>query len=329
MAEFFELILSGFAGSTDGISAALAALSHAVFEFKDKLSKPMLDMLMENMNVLLASNVRDIVSSVFGFLKVLFSRLVGFELGPHVPRLVASISGMEDNFRRFFRVKIRELFAVLIRKFRYAMIVDLVPGDNQKLINNIRKTQDREKRQKKEKRTGKRSGGDAEEEWQEKKSRVESVGGRSRAETVNDILDELASSDEETEGKKPKVKRPSVYITEENEEEIVDFTHPNASQKISGKFNGQIFLFWEDFFNRFLFSSLFPSFFSFKFCQGLYFIYWKSEQWNFEGLLNLMQSSHQSCFLWKRIVVWVSVWFLDFLNFFFWFFFFWFFFSVF
>ena len=98
--------LSSFSAALPALPTAslppLAALSHAVFEFKDKLSKPMLDMLMENMNVLLASNVRDIVSSVFGFLKVLFSRLVGFELGPHVPRLVASISSMEDNFRRFF-----------------------------------------------------------------------------------------------------------------------------------------------------------------------------------------------------------------------------------
>ncbi|OWA52836.1 RRP12-like protein [Hypsibius exemplaris] len=244
VAEYFELMLSGLAGTPDGVAASIVALSHAVYEFRDKLRKPMVDMLMDNMNVLLASNTRDIVTAIFGFFKVIFSRMADFELGPHVARLVKSVSGMEENFRRHFRVKIRDLFTVLIRKFGYTMIVELVPESDHKLINNIRKTQEREKRQKKEKRNDKKSiagdgGGDGGEEDVDRKSRAgaASIGGRSRAETINDILDELASSDEDggtaDDKRREKKKKGNVYITEEDDEEIVDFTDPRASQKIS------------------------------------------------------------------------------------------------
>lgn len=226
VAEYFELLLSGFAGSPEGIAASVLAISHAVHEFHERISKELLDMLMDNMNLLLASNIREIVQNVFGFFKVMLSNFADVQLGCHVAKMVQNISALNENFRRHFRCKIKDLFTMLIRKFGYSMIVGLVPEDDLKLLNNIRKTEDRKKRQKKEKREIKDDS---------KKQKKDSISGQSRAETVNDILDELASSDEEPEAEEKKSKKKStVYIAEDNDEEIVDFTDPKASQKISG-----------------------------------------------------------------------------------------------
>lgn len=227
ISEYFELLLSGFAGSTEAISASMLAISHAVHEFHNSIPKELLEILMQNVILLLGSNVREIIQSVFGFLKVILSSFTDVQVGSHIPKLIKGISGLNDNLRRHFRTKIKDLFTGLIRKFGYAMIIDLVPEDDAKLLQNIRKTEDRKKRQKKEKR---------EIMSEERKSRRGSVSGQSRAETVNDILDELASTDEEPEVQDKHIKKSKVYIADDNEEDIVDFTDPKASQKISGMF---------------------------------------------------------------------------------------------
>ncbi|GAU93128.1 hypothetical protein RvY_05114 [Ramazzottius varieornatus] len=230
-AEYFEMILSGFVGSPDAIAASLLALTQAAYEFKAKLSKDLVNMLLENMSYLLKSETQAILQNVFGFLKVVFSQLSDFELGPYLPKLIQDMSEMKDSLRRSCRNKIRDLLTVLIRKFGFGVVNELVPEDDRKLISSIRKTEDRKKRQKEERKQAKKSGKD---DSDRRSQSGRSEGGFSRAETVHDILDELASTDEEMEEeeKKPKSKKSKVYIAEDDEGQIIDFKDPKAAQKI-------------------------------------------------------------------------------------------------
>ncbi|XP_055342940.1 LOW QUALITY PROTEIN: RRP12-like protein [Paramacrobiotus metropolitanus] len=225
IAVFFELLLSGFAGTPEGISASLLALSHAVHEFKEKIRKNLIKMLMANSTILLGSTIREVVQTVIGFVKTMISVFDDVEIGPHVAKLIQAVSSMNDNLRRHVRIKIKDLFASLIRKFGYSMIIELVPEDDQKLLSNVRKSEDRKKRKKLEKREIK----------DDRKSTTGSISARSRAETVGDILDELASSDdEEPESENVKKRKKSaVFIAEDAEDDIVDFTDRKAAQKIT------------------------------------------------------------------------------------------------
>ena len=56
---------------------------------------------------------------------------------------------MKDDNRHHFRFKAKEVFERLIRKFGYETVRRLVPESHHKIINNIRKTTERAKRQKK------------------------------------------------------------------------------------------------------------------------------------------------------------------------------------
>jgi ribosomal RNA-processing protein 12 len=121
----------------------------------DDVSGALLDVLMDQADLLLASKSREVVQAALGFVKVLLSAFKDVELAKYLKNLVSSLVSMKEDNRHHFRFKAKELFERLIRKFGFVTVEKMVPASHSKLLHNIRKTQERLKRQRKAKETSK------------------------------------------------------------------------------------------------------------------------------------------------------------------------------
>ncbi|KAM7284320.1 hypothetical protein ISCGN_001414, partial [Ixodes scapularis] len=55
---------------------------------------------------------------------------------------------ISGDIQKHFRIKLRNIFVKLIRKFGYETIVGMLPETHRKLVSNIRKVEERKKRRK-------------------------------------------------------------------------------------------------------------------------------------------------------------------------------------
>lgn len=149
LGEYFTMVTAGLAGTTAHmIGATVGALSRIFFEFKEELPVEITSELLQTINVLVASNNREIVKAAVGYIKVCIAVLDVGILRPQLSNIVHSLLKCQNQHRSHFKVKIRHLFERLIRRFDYETIAALVPEDDKKMIINIQKRRLRAKRRK-------------------------------------------------------------------------------------------------------------------------------------------------------------------------------------
>ncbi|KAI8641706.1 NUC173 domain-containing protein [Parasitella parasitica] len=149
LGEFFTMLTAGLAGTTAHmIGATVGALSRVFFEFKDDLPIELASELLQTINVLAASNNREIVKAAVGYVKVCIVVLDLGILQPQLGDIVRSLLKCQHQHKSHFKVKVRHLFERLIRRFGYDPVAALMPEEDKKMIVNIQKRRLRAKRRK-------------------------------------------------------------------------------------------------------------------------------------------------------------------------------------
>ncbi|KAG1462814.1 hypothetical protein G6F55_002744 [Rhizopus delemar] len=147
--EYFTMLTAGLAGTTAHmISATIGALSRVFFEFKDDIPAELTYELLQTVNVLVASNNREIVKGAIGYVKVCVVVLESAIVQPQLGAIIQSLLKCVHQHKSHFKVKVRHLFERLIRKFGFETVSEMMPEDDRKMINNIQKRRLRAKRKK-------------------------------------------------------------------------------------------------------------------------------------------------------------------------------------
>lgn len=215
--EFFTMVSAGLVGSTPHmISASITALTRILYEFASKLPHPIIEELVQTMDLFLTSPNREIVRSVLGFVKVVIISLPEDIVKPRLQSLIPGLMSWSREHKAQFRAKIKHILERAIRRFGFAMIEQNCPEDDKKFINNIRKTKERRKRHKV-------AGGDEAdgEDQARKKSKFESeydealYGSDSEDSGSNESADDF-----DGEGRSTKRGNGQTYITETADEPL-------------------------------------------------------------------------------------------------------------
>ncbi|XP_048249347.1 RRP12-like protein [Haliotis rufescens] len=223
--NLFKMVLAGLAGSPQMISGTLLALTRLLYGHKDKVSSDLLDMLVESVCLLLSSKTREVVKSGLGFIKVMLSAYTETRLAGQLKTLVSSLVGMKEDCRHHCHTRVKQIYSKLIRKFGYDTIHGMTPARVHKLLNNIRKTQERAKRKKL---------ADDEEESDDDMGVP-----KNKPENVEDLLQDTDSEMEEDQDKKKKKaanqksrQGKGAWLKEGGDDQIVDFLDASAAKKV-------------------------------------------------------------------------------------------------
>ncbi|XP_052773393.1 RRP12-like protein [Mya arenaria] len=231
--EFFKMVMAGFAGSPQMISATLMALTRIMYQFKDNISSTMLESILSDVCVLLKSKSREVVQGALGFTKVLVSSHQVTTLAPHLKTIMSSLTSMKEDCHHHFRFKAKEVYTKLVKKFGYETIYGLAPESIRRQLVNVRKTMERAKKQKTQKDKGHDSSDDDEDD--KKFAR--------HSESIDDLLkDSDSEPEEEDKAKKSKVKDKGqkvkkaqggqAWLQEGGDDDITDFMDTSAAKKV-------------------------------------------------------------------------------------------------
>jgi ribosomal RNA-processing protein 12 len=147
--EYFTMISAGLAGSTPHmISASITALSRLLYEFRNKLTEPVILDLVQTMDLFLTSANREIVRSCLGFVKVCVLSLPIALMLPRLATLIPNLMVWSHEHKAQFSLKVKHIVERMIRRFGVEVVEKYCPEEDKKLIANIRKTRERAKRQK-------------------------------------------------------------------------------------------------------------------------------------------------------------------------------------
>jgi ribosomal RNA-processing protein 12 len=101
------------------------------------------------MLVFLSSANREIVKSVFGFIKLVTHTLPVEFLRPHLKELVPALLNWSHDHKNHFKVKVRHIFERMMRRFGWEEIYEHAgEGEAAKVLVNIKKRKDHAKHKK-------------------------------------------------------------------------------------------------------------------------------------------------------------------------------------
>ncbi|NWI52355.1 RRP12 protein, partial [Calyptomena viridis] len=226
MQRFLLLIYVGLTGSVTMISCTVLALTRLFFEFKDHLEFSVVEQLLQNICLLLASRTRDVVKAALGFIKVTLLLVDTKLLAKHVQAMLEAVGNLSDDMRRHFRMKLRNLFIKFIRKFGFELVKGLLPAEYHKVLVNIRKAEARNRKQ----RALKQAAADTDEE--------EAPPAQPRGDSMEEILADSEDEEEEEERQQSKEWRKQArqkgqaWLKEGEEDEPLNFLDPNVSQRV-------------------------------------------------------------------------------------------------
>lgn len=153
--EYFTMVSAGLAGSTPHmISASITAITRILYEFRQTLSKEIMGDLVQTMDLFLTSNNREVVKSVLGFVKVCVISLPTDLVLPRLSSMVPNLMVWSHEHKGHFRAKVKHIIERMVRRFGFETVDKHCPEADRKLINNIRKTKERNKRKKEEAKAG-------------------------------------------------------------------------------------------------------------------------------------------------------------------------------
>eukprot|EP01132_Coremiostelium_polycephalum_P004613 gene4613-5764_t len=143
--EYIQLVSAGLASITPHmVSATIVAISRIVYHFKDTISPDFINSLITTILVLLASPHREIVKSVFGFVRVIIASYKDPEvIQPNLEVVINGLAKWGSVDKNYFRVIIQILLERLIKRFQYDTIYNMVPEDFKKVLTHIRKRKER------------------------------------------------------------------------------------------------------------------------------------------------------------------------------------------
>ncbi|CCF56475.1 hypothetical protein KAFR_0B01760 [Kazachstania africana CBS 2517] len=231
IAEFFKIISVGLIGESQHmVSSTVTAYACLMFEFKDLLSEDVIMEIYDTIELYLTSNSREIAKSAIGFTKVCVLGLPEPLMKPKVPELIPKLLRWSHEHTGHFKAKVKHILERLIRRFGYEYIEANFPEDDMRLLANIRKTRNRNKRR-----------GEGNEEINPMASDKSSKASKFMSafdEAVYDSADENSGSDDESSGGQRKREQFIVEKTGENPLDLLDSqTLAHISSTRPKKFN--------------------------------------------------------------------------------------------
>ncbi|AMD22326.1 HGL014Cp [Eremothecium sinecaudum] len=147
ISELFKIISAGLIGESQHmVSATIGAYSCLFFEFKDAVEPSMLMEIYDTIELYMTSNSREIVKSAIGFCKVCCLSLPDEFMRPKVPALLPKLLRWSHEHTGHFKARVKHIIERLIRRFGYDFVEANFPIEDRKLLTNIRKTRNRNKR---------------------------------------------------------------------------------------------------------------------------------------------------------------------------------------
>lgn len=231
--ELVVRLTKGLLGRTYLLSSCIMALSFALYEFKDVCRSDMLNAVIKSVMNVLESGKREVVKAALHFVQMLFFILTPEHLKEHLNELIPKLCSMTEDCQKHFRRKIREILVKLIRKFGYDSIIELLPESHRKLAVNIRKVENRKKRNKDKKSREYQ----AKDKHEGDEASSSGILRRPATEGIEQILldsseDESDNSDEDVPASRRSKKAASAWIEERGEDDIVDFLDKSAGKQI-------------------------------------------------------------------------------------------------
>lgn len=145
--EYFTIVSAGLGGSSPHmISATITAISCLVYEFLDKLNIEFLQELSGTIDLFLTSNSREIVKSTIGFVKVEVLSLPVELIQPKLKEVLEYLMRWSHEHKGHFKLKVKHIIERMIRRFGYEAIEANMPEEDLKLLANIKKTKQRNKK---------------------------------------------------------------------------------------------------------------------------------------------------------------------------------------
>ncbi|KAF2689463.1 NUC173-domain-containing protein [Lentithecium fluviatile CBS 122367] len=147
--EYFTMVSAGLAASTPHmISASITAVTRILYEFHTRISKETTQNLLEVMDIFLQNPNREIVRSVLGFVKVEVVSLPESLVKPRLNSLLSNLMVWSHEHKAHFKAKVKHIVERMIRKFGVENVERACPPEDRKLITNIRKTREHQKKKK-------------------------------------------------------------------------------------------------------------------------------------------------------------------------------------
>ncbi|KAM4703390.1 RRP12-like protein [Rhinophrynus dorsalis] len=225
MESYLAVVYAGLTGSVTMIGCTILTLTRLLFEFKDQMGVQVIEQLLQNICLVLTSKTREVVKAALGFIKVIIFIMDMKVLSKHLQMMLEAIGNISDDLRRYFRIKLKNIFTKFIRKFGFELVKSMLPEQYHKVLVNIRKAEARNKKQ----RALKRSSSEGEEGDQGVSN--------TKGEDIEDILAETDEEDDDdvrqTKHQKKQTRQKSqAWLKEGEEDEPLNFLDPNAAQRV-------------------------------------------------------------------------------------------------
>jgi ribosomal RNA-processing protein 12 len=226
--DYVTKLMKGMSSDDDAhIATAVTSVTYVVHEFASNCTEELIDTVLESICTLLVTGNRDVVLACLVFIRMFTVTVHSQRLPLYLKRLITGLSSMDEELKRTYLIKTRDIFIRLIRKCGADLVMKLVPEDDTvllKRLNNIRKIEARKKKQKEERKAA----GNEEEEDDEDETEM-----ATQPKTMEHVLaDSDSELENEEEDKDVRKKTPKTWI-QEDEGSIVDFLDPAAAKKVS------------------------------------------------------------------------------------------------
>lgn len=224
--RYLTIVFAGLTGSVTMITCTVLTLTRLTFEFKDQMGLEVIEQLLKNICLLLSSKTREVVKAALGFIKVIIFIMDLKVLSRHLQMMMEAIGNINQDMRRHFRVKLKNIFTKFIRKFGFDLVKDMLPVDYHKVLANIRKAEAKNKKQK----TLKQAASEGDED--------DGEGTKHKGDNIEDILADSDDEDDEEDGKQTKQQKKQVrqmsqaWLKEGEGDEPLNFLDPNAAQRV-------------------------------------------------------------------------------------------------
>ncbi|XP_029179046.1 RRP12-like protein [Nylanderia fulva] len=226
--DYTDMLMVGLGGEQNYISATLLALASLTYHYNGSLDMETIKEILEHVWTILTSPTREVVESALSYVKVYLNVMPTSVVASTLPQMINALSQMNEDCKRHFRQKVRDIFTKLIRKYGIGPISSMIPTSDvilHKRLKNINKIEDAKRKKRELERAKKLENDDMEFNAKRTPKSIEEI--------LADSDEEFeATENEESAKDKKRTSRKDAWI-QENEENIVDLIDPAAARNIT------------------------------------------------------------------------------------------------
>ncbi|EFX68356.1 hypothetical protein DAPPUDRAFT_260244 [Daphnia pulex] len=156
LGDYVTKLMKGMSSDDEAhIATAVTSVTYVVHEFASNCTEELIDTVLESICTLLVTGNRDVVLACLVFIRMFTVTVHSQRLPLYLKRLITGLSSMDEELKRTYLIKTRDIFIRLIRKCGADLVMKLVPEDDTvllKRLNKIRKIEARKKKQKEERK---------------------------------------------------------------------------------------------------------------------------------------------------------------------------------